>query len=309
MKHNISTNEESQIDAYYREEWENASKKAMPFETEERIFRAVKKQMKREVFRFAPAGWLRYTAAVFIGAVVGMGIHLLLARTPAEPDTVPDDFTVFADKGQRSNVTLPDGTKVWLNSHSRITYPRDYGIRKRTLSLTGEAYFEVAKDPEKRFLVKTGNMQVEALGTSFNVKAYDEDREEVATLFDGSVQATVREKNVTLVPEQYVAYNKDSNRLTVRHAENAAYAAMWRESELAFTRQTMDEISVILNRLYNVNIRFESDRIREYRFSGVIKNNSLDNVIEIISLTAPISYMNKGDTIILSERKQPASGK
>ncbi|MDR0348403.1 MAG: DUF4974 domain-containing protein, partial [Tannerella sp.] len=130
--------------------------------------------------------------------------------------------------------------------------------------------------------------------------------ETVATLFSGSVRATAGDKTVMLEPEQYVTFDRENRRINVGRAENAAYAAMWRENELAFNRQTLDEIAVMFNRLYNVTIRFDSEKIRNYRFSGVIKNNSLDNVIEIISLTAPISYQYKSDTIILSERKKTA---
>ena len=292
------------MDAYYREQWEHASGKEMPSDTGERIFRAIRKRIWGDVFRLAPGRWMRYAVAVLAGAVIGSGIRLFLDRTPAEPEAAPADLVVFADKGQRSNVILPDGTKVWLNSHSKITYPRDYGVRERSLSLTGEAYFEVAKDPEKRFTVKSGDMQIEALGTSFNIRAYDDDREIIATLFSGSVRATVRDKTVMLEPEQYAAFDRENRRINVGRSENAAYAAMWRDNELAFNRQTLDEIAVIFNRLYNVAIRFESEKIRNYRFSGVIKNNSLDNAIEIISLTAPITYRCKGDTIILSERKK-----
>ncbi|MDR1381015.1 MAG: FecR domain-containing protein [Tannerella sp.] len=309
MDRKTNREDETQIDAYYREQWEQASEKEMPRETEERILRAIAKRMRGDAFRFVPAQWVRYAAAMLAGVILVSAIRLFVDRTPAAPEPAAGDFTVFADKGQRSNVTLPDGTKVWLNSHSKITYPRDYGIRERALALTGEAYFEVAKDSSKRFTVNAGEMQIEALGTSFNVKAYGEDCEIVTTLFSGSVQTTVRNKTVALKPEQYATFNRENSRLTVRRAENVAYAAMWRDNELAFNRQTMDEIAVMFDRLYNVNIQFESEKIRKYRFSGVIKNNSLDNVIEIISLTAPIVYRYRADTIILSEKKHRVKNK
>jgi ferric-dicitrate binding protein FerR (iron transport regulator) len=149
-------------------------------------------------------------------------------------------------------------------------------------------------------------MQVEALGTAFNIKAYKEDTEVVATLFEGSVQTSVKNKTVKLVPEQYASFNRENFRLTVSRAENAAYASMWRENELAFERNTMEEIAVMLNRMYNVEIVFQSEKIKKYYFSGVIKNNSLDNVIEIISLTAPIVYKSVGDTIVLNEKQEPS---
>ena len=305
MKYSEDRNEEAPMETYYREAWTKASGREMFAEAEGRILRAVGKRIKADAYRIVPGRWMRYAAAVFAGTALGLAVSSFFDRMPPEADTVPGEFVLFADKGQRSNITLPDGTKVWLNSHSKIVYSTDYGHRTRSLSLTGEACFEVAKDAGKPFLVRAGEMQIEALGTSFNVKAYGEDREIVATLFEGSVQATVHNKTIVLAPEEYASYDTESRRLTVRRAENVAYASMWRDNELSFNRQTMDEIAIMLNRLYNVNIRFESEKIKTCRFSGVIKNNSLDNVIEIISLTAPISYRTKGDTIILSERKNP----
>lgn len=299
----MSREDESRIGAFYRERWENVADGEMPPDVGERIFRAIRRRMNDVGRRRIAAGLARYAAAVLAGAAVSTAVHLSSGRAAPDAELAKDCFTVFSDKGQRSNATLPDGTKVWLNSHSKITYPRDYGVCERVLSLTGEAYFEVAKDSAKRFLVNAGEMTVEALGTAFNVKAYDEDREIVTTLFSGSAQATVSDRTLTLKPEQYATFDRERRVLTSRTAENVSYAAMWRDNELSFDRQTMDEIAVMFNRLYNVTIHFESERIRHYRFSGVIKNNSLDNVIEIISLTAPVSYRCVGDTVYLSEKK------
>jgi ferric-dicitrate binding protein FerR (iron transport regulator) len=183
MNSNTDREEKSRIDTYYREQWRNASGREMPPDVRKGIFRAIVKRMEGEALRLVPEKWVRYAAAMFAGAVISFGIRMISDRAPTVSEPVTGDLVVFADKRQRSNIVLPDGSKVWLNSHSRITYPRDYGIRERSLSLTGEAYFEVAKDPGKRFLVNAGDMQVEALGTSFNVKAYENDHETVATLF------------------------------------------------------------------------------------------------------------------------------
>lgn len=145
-------------------------------------------------------------------------------------------------------------------------------------------------------------MEVEALGTSFNIKAYKEDTEIITTLFSGSVQTSVQENTIRLRPEEYASFNRENGRFSASHSDNVDYALIWRNNELAFERQTMEEIAVLLNRMYNVEIVFRSEKIKNYRFSGVIKNNSLDNVIELISLTAPIIYQSSGDTIILNEK-------
>lgn len=209
---------------------------------------------------------------------------------------------VLADNGQRASVVLPDGTKVWLNSHTKLNYKSDYGVKERSVSLSGEAYFEVSKDTLRRFLVNAGDMEVEALGTAFNVKAYEEDDEVVTTLFEGSVRTAVGKEFVILSPDESAVFNKSSHILSVNHPTNASYARLWRTNELAFSGESLEEIAVLLNRMYNVEVRFLSNKIKGYSFSGVIRNNSLDNVFEIISLTAPITYVSVGDTIYLNEK-------
>lgn len=211
-------------------------------------------------------------------------------------------YKVLVDKGQRASVILPDGTKVWLNSHTELTYNGDYGKGNRQVVLSGEGYFEVAKDTTLRFIVKAGEMEVEALGTTFNVKAYQEDRELTTTLFEGKVRTSVGKDEVILKPDESLSFDKSSRRMIVSD-DLAAYARMWKDNELVFKGATMEEVAVMLDRLYNVKVRFASEKVKHYRFSGVIKNNSLDNVIELISLTAPIMYKKVGGEIIIEERK------
>jgi ferric-dicitrate binding protein FerR (iron transport regulator) len=310
MKQQVNIPEK--ILAYYRELWEEASEKGISREVQERMLQRIKCRMqeaetenvKRRAF---PLGrWMRYTAAVILCVTIGLATHLYTRHSyqgnPA--DTVKTRLVVSAEKGQRANVTLPDGTRVWLNSHSQITYPNDYGLEARFLTLTGEAYFEVAKDSTKRFVVTAGEMAVEAIGTSFNIKAYQEDAEVVTTLFSGSIRTTVGKEEVKLLPEQFVSFNRSSRKLTSGYPENILYASLWRNNELAFESVSLEKIAVLLDRMYNVEVVFTSDKVRKYRFTGVIKNNSLDNVIEIISLTAPITYESKGNIIKISEKKR-----
>ena len=210
--------------------------------------------------------------------------------------------TLKVPRGGGYFVILDDGTKVWLNSHTKLNYKSDYGVKERSVSLSGEAYFEVSKDTLRRFLVNAGDMEVEALGTAFNVKAYEEDDEVVTTLFEGSVRTVVGKEFVILSPDESAVFNKSSHILSVNHPTNASYARLWRTNELVFSGESLEEIAVLLNRMYNVEVRFLSNKIKGYSFSGVIRNNSLDNVFEIISLTAPITYVSVGDTIYLNEK-------
>ena len=205
-------------------------------------------------------------------------------------------------RGGENTVILADGTTVHLNAGSKLTYPVRFAGKRRVVALEGEAYFEVSKDTLRRFLVNAGDMEVEALGTAFNVKAYEEDDEVVTTLFEGSVRTAVGKEFVILSPDESAVFNKSSHILSVNHPTNASYARLWRTNELAFSGESLEEIVVLLNRMYNVEVRFLSNKIKGYSFSGVIRNNSLDNVFEIISLTAPITYVSVGDTIYLNEK-------
>lgn len=295
--------------AYYRQKWEETSGNQLSAEVQGRMFHEVKIRMKAAQEAGKKTGsvphrpilrrWWLYAAAVLLCIGLGFGSHVLMRNTS---QIASKDYIVSADKGQRAGITLPDGTKVWLNSHTHITYTTEYGVEERVVRLTGEAYFEVAKDTERRFVVKAGELEIEALGTTFNVKAYEEDKELTATLFEGSIRAVAGKETVTLVPDQHIRYDKVGKQLRMETPLNSSYSRMWRNDELAFDGETLEDIAILLNRIYNVQVVFKSNKIKQYRFSGVIKNNSLDNVFEIISLTAPILYESKGDTIMLREK-------
>ena len=278
-----------QLSNYYQETWKGSNNKLIA-EVQGRMFERVKSQMHnavQELNRRKQKRTMRirrlfqYAAVILLIITAGIGGHLYTV-SQTEPTVTDKSYLVQTGKGQRANITLPDGTVVWLNSYTQLHYNANYGATQRVVSLIGEAYFEVAKDKEKPFIVETAGMNVEALGTTFNVKAYREDSQIIATLFSGSVRVSSDRDNVILSPD-----------------ENATF---WRNNDLVFNGETLEEIAVLLNRMYNVQIAFKSERIKQYCFSGVICNNSLDNVIELISLTSPITYETRGDTIILGNR-------
>ena len=240
---------------------------------------------------------IKYAAVVLLLIMCGLQVYYI-----TKPEKNSEMNTITVPTGQRVNLLLSDGTNVWLNSGSKMRYPASFTKGKREVTLDGEGYFEVAKDTTSRFIVKAGEIEVEALGTTFNVKAYQEDGELTTTLFEGKVRTSVGKDEVILKPDESLSFDKSSRRMIVSD-DLAAYARMWKDNELVFKGATMEEVAVMLDRLYNVKVRFASEKVKHYRFSGVIKNNSLDNVIELISLTAPIMYKKVGGEIIIEERK------
>lgn len=321
MRGETSAEEEQQLLVWFRSEearadildfykncWQDAKNSTeVDSEIQERMYRQIKARMQvisqkevRPVEKrtYSLRRWLQYAAVVLLFIAIGVGSHLYTRQSMQ----LHSEYRVEADKGQRANVTLPDGTKVWLNSHSSLVYRTDYGVKERLVSLIGEAFFEVTKDKEHRFVVNARGLEVEALGTSFNVKAYEEDEVITATLFSGRIRAYDGYHSMILDPNQQIYYNVKKKHLQIDQEGNFAYARMWRDNELAFNGETLSDIAVILNRMYNIQVVFESEKIKQYRFRGVIKNNSLDNIIEIISLTAPITYKSRDNIIILSEK-------
>ena len=241
-----------------------------------------------------------HVASMNVGAC--KGCFACWQKTPGVCCINDDMQTVIGKMLEADVVVLPDGTRVSLGTRTSFSYDSRYGKSERIVQLEGEAYFEVAKDTTLRFIVKAGEMEVEALGTTFNVKAYQEDGELTTTLFEGKVRTSVGKDEVILKPDESLSFDKSSRRMIVSD-DLAAYARMWKDNELVFKGATMEEVAVMLDRLYNVKVRFTSEKVKHYRFSGVIKNNSLDNVIELISLTAPIMYKKVGGEIIIEERK------
>lgn len=254
--------------------------------------RIKRKKNRRRFFLYS------LSVACSVMVLLGVGLFTRLLTTDQEQQ----EFKIMADKGQRASVDLPDGSKAWLNSHTTLSYSNMYGQGERVITLDGEAYFEVAPANGLRFIVKAANMEIEALGTSFNVKAYAEDDAVTTTLFSGKVNVKAGNENAILTPNQYAAFNKKTQEFTKGSPEHPEYASMWLSNEFSSDGQTLGEIAITLNRMYNVHVEFESEKVQKHRFRGAILNKSLDNILAIISLTSPITYSSDGDTIRISEK-------
>lgn len=196
--------------------------------------------------------------------------------------------TVLVPAGKTGRLLLTDGTKVWLNAGSKLTYDVNFigGVRK--VDLEGEAYFEVAKNKEKPFVVASDDQRIRVLGTHFNVKAYRENRT-TTTLMEGSVEVATNTRAYTLKPGQSSMVTWGGADIKVGPAKMDKVNA-WRNNEFAFYDATLDQIGRELSRWYGVDVQVVS-KGRGYGFTGVIsRNKDLEEVLDILNRTGQIRY-------------------
>ena len=208
-----------------------------------------------------------------------------------------DPFMVAVDYGQKANLTLPDGTKVWLNSATHLSYDAEYNKSDRKIYLDGEAYFEVAKNKDKRFIVCCNDLEIEALGTTFDVKGYCDDHSVTTLLAEGSVKVSNKTDVTLLKSGEKVEYHKSKQTFTKSVISDMREIDFWRNNMLIFNSSSLAEIATTLERMYGVKVVFDSEKLKNVLFSGTIRNSSLHNVFYIISLTYPLTYELEGDTV------------
>ena len=279
----------------------------MPRDVQERMYRRLNRDLGEEKKTIKVIPWHSYfsrkiwqrVAVACIIVVLSLANYNMFRK---QKQLSTQNFTVSAEKGQRAFVTLPDSTKVWLNSDTKISYPADYGMKERNVALMGEAYFEVAKNPDKRFIVETKGMQVEALGTAFNINAYKNDNKIIASLFSGSVRVSYEDHVTILKPHESVKVDLLTQDFFQYEDNTMKDIALWRENEITFDGESLEEIAHIINRLYNTTIYIEDESLKKECYIGTVRNNSLENFIDIINLTTPVVYENKGDTVFLKRR-------
>mgnify|MGYP002752027911 FL=1 len=203
-------------------------------------------------------------------------------------------------KGGEYQVMLADGTKVWLNSASRLIYPQSFMGKERRVVLSGEAFFDVTHDAERPFVVETSRMNVKVLGTRFNVNDYDDNEEVSTTLVNGSVEIVSGDQQAfRLVPGEQ-AYGKE-NELEKREVNVRLYTS-WIDGKFLFNNTELEEIAKQISRWYDVEIFFSSESVKKVRFTGaIVKFKPLEDLVRMIESTSQVRFSVKGRTIVISE--------
>jgi len=213
--------------------------------------------------------------------------------------------TLKVPYGKRFKLQLSDGTIVSLNSGTTLKYPEQFGFNgKRNVYLTGEAFFEVAKDKTHPFIVHANKVEVEVLGTKFNVSAYPENPTVNGTLIEGSIQmaeAENKSNTVLLVPNQMATWQNNSKKITTKFVDTSIYSA-WTKGDIAFKDTPFSTIAKIIERTYDVKIINENSDLARQNFTGSIKisESSVENILELLKRDTPFNYAIKENTITIT---------
>jgi len=255
--------------------------------------------------------FIRYfrIAAIWI-LLFSLGIiaSRLIFKTSGYSDQV-SDISVMAPMGSKAITFLPDGSKVWLNAGSKIIYSIGGNKKEREVMLTGEAYFDVAKDQKKPFIVEAEGLVVKVHGTQFNVKAYPEEKAVETTLVEGSVSVNSKDNPsdiVTLKPNEQVLFFKATGdrreSLVVTRGIDPERFTLWINDRLQITGETLGSLAVMLERKYDVKIHFEIPALKELRFTGYIENETIEQVLEMIKISSSVDYTMKEREIWLKNK-------
>lgn len=271
---------------------------------------------------------LAYAASVAVLLGITSVLFVLQNETDTKQGKILSGCEVVVPYGSKSLMTLPDGSKVWVNAGSKISYPEDFGVSSRNVFLTGEAYFDVVKMDEIPFFVNTDVLKIKVYGTAFNVKAYSDDNCIETTLDRGAISIIRHDtpnQEITVEPKQKITIMRNTHKnpvtsdtvakvattstkplenLNVQVLKNTEVITAWKDSRLVFDQEPLWSLAKKLERRYDVQIRFNNEKIKSLRFTAAIKEMPIDQVLEAISLSSPISYNIKGNVVTLSENKQ-----
>jgi transmembrane sensor len=253
-------------------------------------------------------------AAAVVVAILWSVVHLAGGgNTPAHPG----QQEIVAQKGSKTRTLLPDGSTVWLNAGSKITYPSSFNGAVREVTLQGEAFFDVVKQPDRPFIVHAADIDIKVLGTAFNVKSYDEDKTVETTLIRGLVQITRQndrgKQPILLQPNQKLVLNKAGQPgggeqeasmsaitdkisaaqiqlLDSTKKENEQVETAWVYNRLEFRGEHFEELAFRLDRWYNINIHFEDEAVKKLTFTGSVETETVEQAFLALKAAAQFRY-------------------
>lgn len=244
--------------------------------------------------------WKTWQAAAALILLLGGGLlalTLLRPATPARPAIAIGQGTGYTG---HQVINLPDGSRVILNTGSKLHYPSKFNDSTRDVYLTGEAYFDITPLASKPFLVHAGDITTRVLGTTFNVRAYPGDPVITVAVTSGKVQVSTKEKDLgVLLPNEQVKYDKQENAIT-KIKTNLAPVVAWKEADLVLDSVTLGEAAVIIGNKYHVEIHFAREALKQCRLTATFfSQHGIDHVLNVLCKLSNVSYRKEGETIFI----------
>lgn len=252
-------------------------------------------KVKSQIVKKTTSWWVwaqRVAAILFIPLLI---TTLIISFSNDKQPELTQMLEVKTNPGMTTSVMLPDSTVVCLNSESVLRYPSAFGKNSREVELTGEAYFEVTPDKNKRFIVNTPHQsQIEVYGTSFNLEAYAADNHISTTLVEGAVSFLFKEKNgdtrkIPLNPMHKLVYKPMSGE-TQMYETSCQSEIAWKEGMIIFNNTPMDEVFNILSKRFNVEFVVRNKRLKEYSFTSSFTTQRLERILEYFKLSSQIHW-------------------
>lgn len=301
----VSETERSVLDDFYRhhlaqsqKEWELTEKERIRIEIFESLNRAIDEDVRQHHHvRSGRMWWVAASVAVLVAAAVGLYLTRIVG---AEIQYV----TTTTQRGEQTTVTLSDGSVVRLNAESSITFPEQFAASDpRTIKLRGEAFFDVARDEKKPFVIQSGDLITTVLGTSFNIRAYPEDETIAVTVATGKVKIEFADRQHQNGGAAFLASGEqglyDQSKITKTSVTLEKYLA-WKDGTILLEGTSLQEATDILGRWYDVDFVFENPDMKTCTIDGKFRNDELKNILENLRFLLGIEYrMEAGDRIII----------
>ena len=283
-------------DAYDLGQFENHNINSETSAEWEKLLRKIKPAVKSTLIINLYRNIWRYAAVFILGLICMKAVELFFVDRH-----VKKEFTtrIETGKGERSKVTLPDNTVVWLNACSSISYDQDFGKRTRRINMKGEAYFDVRKDISKPFLVCADSFTCHVTGTSFNLYSFDNDTIASLVLISGTVNFKFRDYSTEVKPGELIEFDKTTGKIK-RNEVNTVFHTSWRFGELMFEKITFEELAKRLERNFNVRFVFENDVLKKKSFGGTFRYyDSLETILKVIAAGTPVKYTIDKDIVYI----------
>lgn len=290
--------------------WDELSWKAQPETDIEEAFRALQmkiqhpSQKQRKTIRF----YKRFSqvAAVLLILLTVAYFTAWQRNSKIKMQDNNQRISMIIPKGQQGQVKLPDGTMVWMNAGSTLDYAIGQSKGTREVFLQGEAFFDVARDEQRPFIVHTKDIAVKVLGTQFNVMSYADDAHTETTVAEGIVTVSKNDgkKNVLpveITPNKKAIFDKSKEEIVVLQVEAELYTA-WKEGNLVFRQESLTDIVKKLERRFDVNITLEGSELKEYYYTATFeKDKTMDEILLILQHSAPIRYKIEKNNITITK--------